>query len=255
MEISDKSSKNYWDDVWRGRRPAKYVGPFVEAHPLLKRYLPVERTFKFLEIGCVPGNWMVYFHKEYRYQVSGIDYSDAVSLVHETCELNQVPATICHGDVFYAQFPMLFDVIFSAGFVEHFEEWQRVLELHLQWLRPGGYVIISVPNVRGIHKLLMRAWSPADFAMQRLEIISRPEKLREFLSGSCKILYFGYWVTWRPFYELPRSLDFTSRAIRRILRMTGLQNLPNRHFSPSLWVIASKCQIKNSDSSDSLGKC
>ena len=38
----------------------------------------------------------------------------------------------------------------------------------------------------------------------------------------------------------PKPLDFGSRAMRRILRATGLQNVPNRYFSPFLWVIARK---------------
>lgn len=240
MERLDQSEKTYWDQLWEGRKPEKYQGPSLEAHPLLARFLPKEKTFKFLEIGCVPGNFMVYFHKEFGYQVNGIDYSDAISLTHATCELNEVPAIIWKGDAFRANFPTCFDVVFSAGFVEHFDDWRHVLNLHLRWLRSGGYLIISVPNLRGIHKFFVKRLLPSYYAIHRLEIIESPYMLRDYVANNCEILYFGYWITWRPFYQLPKPLDFVSRATRKILRIADLDNLPNRFFSPFLWVIARK---------------
>jgi len=240
MKATGDSSKEYWDHLWSDRKPALYGGPAVESHPLLKHFLPKEPSFKFLEIGCVPGNWMVYFHKEYGYQVSGIDYSEAISVAHKTCEINKVPAVIWQEDVLSAKLPNLFDVIFSAGFLEHFHRWKQVVDLHLHWLKPGGYLVISVPNIRAIHRVFFKAYHPADYAMHYLDIIQKPDKLRKHLEQSCRLLYFGYWITWRPFYQLPKPFDFSSRAVRKLLRLTGLQNVPNRYFSPFLWVIARK---------------
>jgi SAM-dependent methyltransferase len=206
----------------------------------LKAYLPKEMSFQFLEIGCVPGNWMVYFHKEYGYQVSGIDYSDAVDLARATCALNQVSATIRDDDVFRAQFPHLFDVVFSAGFIEHCDPWQDALDLHLQWLKSGGYLVISVPNLTGIHRLFMKRYHPRDFITHRPFILQNPSLLREYLMKRSHLLYFGYWITWRPFYQLPTALDLLSRGTRKALRTFRIENLPNRYFSPFLWVISRK---------------
>ena len=240
MNAIGDSPKEYWDHLWSERKPVLYEGPAVEGHPLLKQFLPKDPSFKFLEIGCVPGNWMVYFHKEYGYQVSGIDYSDTIAIAQRTCDINKVPAVIWHEDVFSAQLPNPFDVVFSAGFVEHFNDWQKVVDLHLHWLKSGGYLVMSVPNIRGIHKFFFKTYHPADYAMHCLHIIQKPDMLREYLERTCKLLYFGYWITWRPFYQLPKLFDFSSRAVRRILRAAGLQNVPNRYFSPFLWVIARK---------------
>jgi SAM-dependent methyltransferase len=238
--MDDHSMKEFWNHLWRGRKPAKYEGPAMEGHPLLQRFLPIAPQLKFLEIGCVPGNWMVYFHKEYGYQVSGIDYSEAISLAQATCALNRVQATIWHDDVFTAKFPEPFDVVFSAGFVEHFDPWQEVIDVHLRWLKPGGYLVVSIPNIRGIHKFPLKVFHPAYYATFRLKIFKELQIFREYLARPCQILYFGYWITWRPFYSLPLPLDLIARGLRRFLRNAGLQNIPNPYFSPYLWVVARK---------------
>jgi len=172
--------------------------------------------------------------------VSGIDYSDAVSIVDKTCEINKVPAVVWRGDIFSAQLPTSFDVVFSAGFVEHFLEWREVVDLHLKWLKSGGYLVISVPNITGIHRFFLKAMHPADYAIHYLHIIQQPDMLRQYLERTCELFYFDYWITWRPFYRLPKVLDFSSRAVRRMLKTAGLQNIPNRYFSPFLWAIARK---------------
>lgn len=231
---------DYWNHVWAARKPQLYKGPIVEAHPLLARFLPKEPAFNFLEIGCIPGDWLVYFHKEYGYKVNGIDYSDAISLTRATCELNEVSATIWHEDVFKFQFPTLFDVVFSQGFIEHFNNWQEALNVHLRWLKPGGYLIIAIPNITGIHKLLMKKFHPVEYSIHYFGIIDQPYRLYNYLSQRSHIIYFGYWITFRPFYDLPKILDFLSRAIQKGLKILGLKNIPNRYFSPYLWIIARK---------------
>jgi hypothetical protein len=74
MNATGDSPKDYWDHLWSERKPVLYIGPAVEGHPLMKQLLPKNPSFKFLEIGCIPGNWMVISIRNKGYQVSGIDY-------------------------------------------------------------------------------------------------------------------------------------------------------------------------------------
>ncbi len=232
--------KHHWDSVWHGRAPQRYTMPTLELHPLLKRLLPSGPTVSFLEIGCVPGNHMVYFAKEFGYRVSGVDYSDEIELARATCRLNGVESAIWHADVFSIQFPEQFDVVFSTGFLEHFPDWERAVDVHLRWIADNGYLVAAVPNVHGIHKFLFRRLHPANYAVHCLDILERPQSLRRYIEKTCTILYFGYWTTWRAFYRLPLVLDIPSRLLRKVLQWTGLANIPNRTFSPYLWVVAKK---------------
>ncbi len=99
---------------------------------------------------------------------------------------------------------------------------------------------MSFPNVRGIHRWLIKNFHPADYATHKLELIDHPGLLRKYLSERCDLLYFDYWVTWRPFYSLPGALDLVSRGAQKLLKLAHLYNVPNSHFSPLLWSVARK---------------
>ena len=232
--------KNYWDDLWSKRKPELYTGCKPEVHALLAKFLPKDPTLKLLEIGCIPANWIVYFSKEFGYQGYGIDYSDHIELARETCRINNIKATIWHEDIFKARLPIYFDIVFSSGFIEHFSNWQDALEGHIRWLKPGGYLVVAVPNIRGIHKALLKTFNPESYSTHYLEIINKPEKLRNYLSDRFHISYFGYWVTFRPFYPLPKIISFFSRILIKLLKILKIYNIPNLYFSPYLWIIAKK---------------
>ena len=52
--------------------------------------------------------------------------------------------------------PLLFDVVMSRGFIEHFDEPSSVVDRHLDLLKPGGLLVVSIPNLRGVNGLLTR---------------------------------------------------------------------------------------------------
>ena len=66
----------------------------------------------------------------------------------------------------------LHDIVISLGFIEHFEDSDVIVEKHLDWLRPGGTLIIGVPNFRGIYKPIQKILSNKILEKHNLEIMS-----------------------------------------------------------------------------------
>jgi len=160
----DKAGKQYWDATWQdGVLPA----PVDPRKPGLSRHRDrsfhgyfqnvfqgVEtRGLRFLEIGCAQSVWLPYFAREYGFEVSGLDYSEI------GCEQEKqiLAAEGIDGDVVCADFfsppeEMLgaFDVVVSFGVAEHFEDTAACLEAFSKFLRPGGMLITSIPNLTGL---------------------------------------------------------------------------------------------------------
>jgi 2-polyprenyl-3-methyl-5-hydroxy-6-metoxy-1,4-benzoquinol methylase len=44
--------------------------------------------------------------------------------------------------------------VISFGFIEHFDNPENVIQKHLDLLKPGGILIVGVPNFTGIHGIL-----------------------------------------------------------------------------------------------------
>ena len=117
----------------------------------LKKILPFNKDFTFLEVGCAPGLWMHYFNKNFGYQPDGIEYS------HEGCELTKrnlshlgIKPVIYEEDFLNNTLEKeKYDVVFSGGFIEHFLDPDSVIEKHISVLKKGGWLILEVPNLTG----------------------------------------------------------------------------------------------------------
>lgn len=124
--IADAAGKEYWDSQWDRLLPpiTPYGGPVFEQHSILFPYLSA-RGGKAIEIGCVPGNWMIYLNREYSYQVSGIDYSKHIDYVRDNLLYNGIQdARLFNADVFRFRPEEKHDLVFSFGFAEHFDEYE-----------------------------------------------------------------------------------------------------------------------------------
>ena len=123
---------------------------------LLKAHLPVRPDWSVIEIGCAPGDNLVNLHRMFGYKPYGIEYSHSgvISTVETFRRYGFNTANIIEADFFdkgfHNQFRGSFDVVFSTGFIEHFDPTEDVLNLHVNLLRTGGYLICIIPNLLGV---------------------------------------------------------------------------------------------------------
>ena len=167
---------------------------FRELDALLKRYLPRDASRHCLEIGCHPGRYLWYFHTHFGYQVSGIEYvADACAATRAALERAGVPAVIHHADML--EFPVpagtQYDVVVSVGLVEHFVDIGPITRRHVELLAPGGYLIVIVPNHRGLNGLILRTILPAAYARHnRMRYADLLAAVRA--CGNVDVLWGGY---------------------------------------------------------------
>jgi SAM-dependent methyltransferase len=237
----DAAGATYWDGVWGGYQPQPYPGPVFEFHELYRRYLPCDERLVLVEIGAMPGNHMVYFHKEFGYRVVGIDYCSDVSPIAATMELNGIrDYALIKADVFELPRHEQYDVVFSSGFVEHFDNPMRVLAAHAEMVKPGGWLLIVVPNVRYLHKLLMKTFCPRLYSVHR-DFLMKKDVLRDGVAKlGLDVAFCDYLRTFRPFYPLPASLGVVSRIAAKTLGMLRLDKFPNAFASPYLYLVAKR---------------
>lgn len=121
----------------------------------IKTHIP-QIEGEVFEVGCAPGKWLAYMAKEFSLVPSGLEYSKAgMKATEKNFEiLGLQGGEIYTGDFFNIQPIKQFDVVMSFGFIEHFSNVDEVINLHLDWLKPGGVLVLGVPNFRGIYKFI-----------------------------------------------------------------------------------------------------
>lgn len=181
-EMKKLSTKEYWDSVLK-----KAVLPRVNSQETFNYY----GTMKFidqvlaraqkktiLEIGCGSSGWLPYFAQKYNYLVSGLDYSEIGCRLaeHNLKMLNIKYDEIICEDIYNWKTKKKYDVIFSYGVIEHFEDPESILKIIYNKLNNDGIVITLVPNLQGLNGKLFKRFVKDIYDMHK--VISK-DYLRE----------------------------------------------------------------------------
>lgn len=170
------TDERFWDEYWAGVVVPTRVDETVPFERALAAFLAevlAEEEGSVLEVGCAPGKWLAYVAQISRLMPAGIEYSRAgLAATRRNFAAHGIePGALIEGDFFAIAPERRFDVVMSFGFVEHFDDPCEVVARHLEWLRPGGLLVIGVPNFTGVHGWMQRAVGPETYAAHNLEVM------------------------------------------------------------------------------------
>jgi len=195
-------NKSEWETQWEETPFERYYG--VERYfalnrklmALFKLYLP-KGNKKILEIGCAKGKNLIYFSQDFGYQLHGIDYSEHGAMsAKQNLKIAGLDADIRCEDMYHTTFePESFDVVYSMGLIEHFDNPSGAIDAHLKLLKKEGILILTVPNFgKSIYRTLnkwMRKWDGIT-ETHNIKLLNR-KSLHDSVTGKgLKLLRVGY---------------------------------------------------------------
>jgi 2-polyprenyl-3-methyl-5-hydroxy-6-metoxy-1,4-benzoquinol methylase len=145
---------------------------------VLTKYIPPLPGKRAIEIGSAPGHFGVKLYRKFGCEPFGLEYTEVgAQLNRETfIKAGIDPGNVFHSDFFDVGFHSVyrasFDVVMSCGFIEHFPDPRAVVDRHIALLKDGGFLIITVPRLRGLNYLLAKLVAPRLIQIQNLEIMS-----------------------------------------------------------------------------------
>lgn len=152
------TEKNFWNDYWKNIRLPQIISTHFSFERCLSNYF--KQSFKnfdkgtMIEIGCAPGKWMM-FLENLGYRMYGIEYCVEAGLkTSANLKCNNSLSNVIIADFFNNPVKIKFDYVYSLGFIEHFAEPGNIILKHFDLVKPDGYVIIGVPNFRGINHMI-----------------------------------------------------------------------------------------------------
>jgi SAM-dependent methyltransferase len=210
---------------------------------VIDRFASSPSRLSVLEVGGAPGGYLVHVWRKFGHDVCVLDNSPVgTELSRRNFELLGVPGRVLERDLFAPDDPELkFDLVFSLGLIEHFQDTTAVVDAHLSYVRPGGTVIVGCPNFRRINGWLLQRLSPSLLRWHNLDAmdISRWPEFERRLNLDVK--FRSYVAGFQPgmFWRCERR-SITARATARGLSELG-QRMPDgiekalSRLNSSLW--------------------
>lgn len=140
---------NHWQlDSTRGNRHETEI-----MESFVTQQATAGHTLQILEAGC-GRRWGLNLGS-IPYELTGVDL-DRTALDIRKNKLNDLHHTI-EGDLRDVNLPDgHFDVIFNSFVLEHVEGAETVLNNFVRWLKPGGIMVIMIPDPRSVHGFVTR---------------------------------------------------------------------------------------------------
>ena len=201
---------------------------------ILPRFVPRMVGAKAVEVGSAPGDYIVRFSRNHGCVPHGIEYSDVGVEVNRRVfrESGFNPENVIHADVFSEEFgnryKEQFDVVVSKGFIEHFEDVPAVIDRHANLLKPGGYLIVTVPNLRCVNKTLAQLFDETAIPRHNLKIMQRKVYRTLFKREDLQELFCDYYGTFSFYLFTSGKRTLAKRMLKAAMRFQPLLNLTFR---------------------------
>jgi 2-polyprenyl-3-methyl-5-hydroxy-6-metoxy-1,4-benzoquinol methylase len=209
------TTRSHWEEAWA--RPPRWKLPsplFVTTRNMQRLLRPaVGPGMRVIELGCAPGKILAWVAAKLGAQVAGLDYSErGIGWAKRLFSALDLPADLRCEDVFRTTFePASFDVVYSSGLIEHFEDPRAIVRTHVELARPGGRAIIAIPDYGGVYGRIQNWLDPENLALHNLRIM-RADALERLapqdLSGAVRSYRAGRLSPWQLSFDrrLPRPL-------------------------------------------------
>jgi len=180
---------------WREKALATFLGSGLGWGRRSMTALPFQGNGEMLDFGCGSG-WYAHRMRDQGWKVTGMDFSPhAARQASERFRIPVLVGTLPHPQVA----PESFDLITMGCVLEHVHRPHDVIKAAAQALRPGGSLVIAVPNL-----------------------------------ASLAFRYFG--PDWWPL-ELPRHLlHFSPATLRRLVETNSLEVCEQRTVARKSWM-------------------
>lgn len=174
--MNEKTTIQHWDSTWESVSKSasfRHGTPLNVAIADRRHLIAAEITqgCRYIEVGCAPGILLAYAQKLGAI-VSGLDYS-AVGIEQTRRRFVDHPIPLYCEDILDNSVPKnYFDVVHSAGLIEHFDHPEPIVRAHIDLARPGGVILITVPHFGGIYGRINKYTDPELLAIHNLKIMS-----------------------------------------------------------------------------------
>nr|WP_100227157.1 methyltransferase domain-containing protein [Spirulina subsalsa] len=160
----------------------------LNKYKLVMQWLPKQENLKVLNAGCGSGEMNLLLAQNPSWQVEAIDIDpEAISLSKQLKEYTGLHnLEVFHSSIEDFQPTVCYDIIVSNDVLEHIEDDVNALKILSSWLKPGGYLCISVPAFQflfGYHDRMLGHY-------RRYSRQSLVNRVAEFLQVR-RVRYFG----------------------------------------------------------------
>jgi len=218
------------------------------------------KNSSIIEVGSAPGSYVIKVGSIFDLIPYGVEYTATGA---EICKKNFARHGFDTENVFFDDFLSekfqnthfeKYDIVLSRGFIEHFDNPAYITDAHIALLKPGGYLIISIPNLRGIYGLWTYLFNNPQLALHNIDIMKLKRFCQLFENKKMQKQWCGYIGTFSFWLFTFEKTGLVTKFVHQILIIAQLmlnivfrllfkeRGIETSWFSPNLLYVGKKCE-------------
>ncbi|WP_436414166.1 class I SAM-dependent methyltransferase [Petrimonas sp.] len=229
----------HWDEYWKNYRFDKIPREVVFEKYMIK----LTRGSSFIEIGGFPGIFAAYFYKRGIRDVSILDFHMNESIVRKLEKqngLSQNTIQCIQADFFSFESEKKYDIVFSSGFIEHFQDTADVIRRHVNLMSKNGQLLILIPNFLGLNGKIQARYDKENLDshnLKSMEINYLKEIMKPYGFYEFSVEYIGKPMVWLE--PKPENNNYRGK-VKTLSYFLKLFPVKGRLLSPFIAIYARK---------------
>jgi SAM-dependent methyltransferase len=197
------TDRQFWTNYWESKPDLVIL---IEKnylfHQQLEEIVKTNKVQTAIELGGFPGYYSIFLYKYLGISTTLFDYfihPDILKKVLNKNGLDESEIPVIENDVFHYHPEQKYDLVLSCGLIEHFKDTKDIIERHLEFLKPGGTLFITLPNFRSVNGWVQKTFDRDNYLKHYIECMNTKYLaaiLEEVGMKSIKSSYFGRYSVW-----------------------------------------------------------
>lgn len=247
--MNSLTDRLFWENYWRSKKDI-----FIEITPkylfsnLFNSVVKNNHPETAIELGGFPGFYSVYLTRYHQLKCYLLDLVIIPEIINKILQINNLPLnaiTTIEGDLFSTEPLLTFDLVYSNGLIEHFDNTELIIKQHLKFLNEGGILFITLPNFRSINGLFQKWFDKKNFDkhfIQCMDLNYLENIAKKLQLNNIKVFYYGNFSIWLEEEAKQNKIAVILRIILfyPLKAFCKLFRINNKIFSPYIVILATK---------------
>ena len=239
------TDRAFWKAFWESRKGLIfYLKPNYVFSDILAKLIKEKNIKNAIELGGFPGYYATYLKKYQGLDTTLFDYFIHEGLIEQLLETNGLKprdVNVIEADLFDYEVKEPYDMVLSFGLIEHFNDTKAIIESHLQFLKPGGVLFITLPNFKSINGWVQRNFDKENYNKHNISSMD-PKLLAAYFTElglkEVESSYHGKFTVW---LENKAEQSTLAKALVKTIWVAGkvftrIVPVESKALSPYIWV-------------------
>lgn len=243
------TEREFWINYWESKENLVFeVAENFHLGELLKQILAKNKIKNSLELGGFPGHYSIFLKKWLGVDAALLDYVIHPKIFQDLLKVNGLKSdeiACIETDLFNYKTDKTYDLVFSNGLIEHFEDTENIIKIHSDLVSQNGVLFISLPNFRGFNGWLQKTFDPENYKIHNIEsmdLVKLRTTAEKLGYKNIEVYYYGKFLMW---LENLKSKSFVFKAIFKLVWFVlkvffKIFPFESKAFSPYIVLIANK---------------